>query len=358
MSELANLFLPGPTWVRREIREEMARPMIGHRSNEFREMFARINANLKPLFKTSQDTFIFTCGGTGVMQASLENCVARRVLVTTCGGFGERWFQIAQSLGYEVDRLDVPWGEAIDPEHLADHLRSRRSDYDAVTLTHNETSTGVTNDIQALARVLHEESPDALVLVDAVSSLAGIDLRFDDWQLDVCFAGVQKCLALPPGISVAAVSARAIERAKKHPYRGTYFDFLKYKEKAKDNYASSTPSVPHFFALDRQLRDIVQGEGFERRIARHRQMRDITIERTSRFSKLVANREHASTTVTALAPVKSPDGVRNEMMKRGFTVGGGYGQWKANTLRIGHMGDITVQALNAMLDALEAIAHA
>src|SRR5688572_16955965 len=140
----------------------MTRPMIGHRSTEFKELFRGINADLKTLFATKQDTFVVTSSGTGVMQAALENCVARRVLVTTCGAFSERWYSIAESLGLEVDRLDAGWGNAVDPEQLGDHLARHRTHYDAVTITHNETSTGVTNDVAALARAVRDESPDTL----------------------------------------------------------------------------------------------------------------------------------------------------------------------------------------------------
>ena len=351
-------FIPGPTWVRPAILAEMTRPMIGHRSAEFRELFGRIRRDLKTLFETAGDALVITASGTGVMQAALENCVSRRVLVTTCGAFSERWFAIAQSLGYEVDRLDAGWGKALDPEALADHLGSRRVQYDAVTLTHNETSTGITNDLEALARVVHEESPDTLVLVDAVSSLGGIPVRFDAWGLDVCLASVQKGLALPPGITVLAVSARGLERAKKHPYRGLYFDFLNYKSKADEDSVPSTPSIPHFYALAKQLDDMIRGEGLEARFERHRKMRDTTIERTSRYAKLAGDRAHASPTVSALEPVKAPDDLRNEMKKRGYTLGGGYGEWKEKTFRIGHMGDISLDDLNAMLDVLEEVARA
>jgi aspartate aminotransferase-like enzyme len=227
-------FIPGPTWVRPEILQTMTGPMIGHRSAEFRELFASIVRNLKPLFKTAQDVFVITSSGTGVMEAALMNSASRRVLVTVCGAFSARWFGIAESLGLEVDRLEVPWGSAIDPSALAVHLESRRGHYDAVCITHNETSTGVTNDVAALARVVRDLSSDTLVLVDAVSSLGGIDLRFDEWGLDVCFASVQKGIALPPGITVAAASAQALARAKKIPYRGAYFDFLNYKKHADD----------------------------------------------------------------------------------------------------------------------------
>ncbi|HEX3108158.1 MAG TPA: alanine--glyoxylate aminotransferase family protein [Thermoanaerobaculia bacterium] len=354
MSE-CKFFIPGPTWVRPAILQEMTRPMIGHRSAEFRELFGGIRRNLKTLFETAADALVITASGTGVMQAALENCVTRRVLVTTCGAFSERWFTMAQSLGYEVDRLDAGWGHAVDPEELADHLRGRRTHYDAVTLTHNETSTGVTNDIESLARVVHEESPDTLVLVDAVSSLGGIPVRFDAWGLDVCLASVQKGLALPPGITVLATSARAIEAAKKHPYRGLYFDFVNYKLKADEDSVPSTPSIPHFFALAKQLDDILRGEGLENRFERHRKMRDTTIERTSRYAKPAGDRTHASPTVSALEPVMSPDALRAEMKKRGYTLGGGYGEWKDRTFRIGHMGDISLDDLNAMLDVLEEV---
>ncbi|MGZ8710283.1 MAG: pyridoxal-phosphate-dependent aminotransferase family protein [Thermoanaerobaculia bacterium] len=353
MTETAKYFVPGPTWVRPEILQEMTRPMIGHRSSEFKELFARINLGLKELFMTSQSTFVMTCSGTGVLQAALENCVARRVLVTTCGAFSERWYNIAESLGYEVDRLDAGWGSAIDPVDLSDHLaRHHRAHYDAVTITHNETSTGVTNDVAALTAVVREEAPDALVLVDAVSSLGGMPVEFDGWGIDVCLASVQKCIALPPGITVVAASNQALARAKKHPYRGTYFDFVAYKERADEDGVPSTPSIPHFYALDAQLGHILRGEGLEVRFERHRRMRDLTHQRIARYAKLAGDPEHASATVTAVAPVLPPDTIRAEMKKRGYTLGGGYGVWKNTTFRIGHMGDITIADLEAMLDAL------
>ena len=349
-------FNPGPTWVRPEILQELARPVIGHRSPEFRDLYGGILTNLKPLFGTTGDAFVVTSSGTGVMQAALENCVGRRVLVTTCGAFSERWFAIAQSLGLEVDRLDAGWGKAVDPEALADHLASRRTHYDAVTLTHNETSTGVTNDIAALAQAVRDESAGTLVLVDAVSSLGGIPMRFDEWGIDVCLASVQKGLALPPGITVAAMSKAALERAKKLPYRGTYFDLVQYKEKADDLTVPSTPSISHFYALGAQLDHIVRQEGLDARYERHRRMRDTTLQRSAKYAKAASDPAHASCTVSALQPVKSPELIRGEMKKRGYTLGGGYGEWKETTFRIGHMGDIPLDDLNAMLDVLEEVA--
>jgi aspartate aminotransferase-like enzyme len=358
MTEIARYFVPGPTWVRPQILQELTRPMIGHRSNEFRDLFRGINADLKTLFNTTQTTFVVTASGTGVMQAALENCVARRMLVTTCGAFSERWYNIGESLGYEVDRLDADWGHAVDADELGDHLaRHHRAHYDAVTITHNETSTGVTNDVPALIKAIREEAPDALILVDAVSSLGGIPVEFDSWGADVCLASVQKAIALPPGITVVAVSDKALERAKKHRYRGTYFDFLSYKKHADDHSVPSTPSIPHFYALATQLEHIVRGEGLDARYERHRKMREITHATAVNFAKLAADPAHASATVTALAPIVPVATIRAEMKSRGYTLGGGYGQWADTTFRIGHMGDISIADLQAMLDVLTVVAH-
>jgi aspartate aminotransferase-like enzyme len=356
MTDQCKFFVPGPTWVRPALLQELARPMIGHRSTEFKELFRGINADLKTLFNTKQNTFVVTASGTGVMQAALENCVARRVLVTTCGAFSERWLSIAESLGLEADRLDSGWGNAVDPEALADHLRSRRAHYDAVTLTHNETSTGVTNDIAILSSVVREESPGTLVLVDAVSALGGMPVQVDDWKLDVCLASVQKGIALPPGITLVSVSDEAADRAKKHPYRGTYFDFLEYIKQAASDGVPATPSIPHFYALAKQLDHILREETLAMRFERHRKMRDISIQRSSKYARLASDPAFASVTVSALEPsMVDAETIRYRMKERGFTIGAGYGQWKEKTFRIGHMGDIPVDSLEKMLDVLDEV---
>jgi len=354
----ATFFVPGPTWVRPAILQEMLRPMIAHRSAEFRELFTRVVANLKPLFGTTQDTFVAACTGTALLEAALINCVPRRVLVTTCGAFGERWLSIAQSLGLEVDQLNAGWGNAVDPQRLADHLASRRGHYDAVTLTHNETSTGVTSDLETLARVIRAESPRTLILADAVSSLGGIPVRVDEWGLDVCLASVQKGLALPPGITVFTVSPNALEQCRKRPYRGSYLDFLSYKKHGDEGNVPSTPSISHFYALAKQLDDMITVETLEARYRRHEAMREATITRTVGYAELASDSEHASATVAALIPNLAPDVLRSRMKERGFTLGGGYGKWKETTIRIGHMGDIQLEDLHAMLDVLGEVANA
>jgi aspartate aminotransferase-like enzyme len=352
--EKSRFFVPGPTWVRPEILEAMTGPMVGHRSAAFSELFISIAADLKELFRTTQHTFIATSSGTGLMEGALYNCVPRRLLVTTCGAFSERWMHIAQQSGLEVDHLDHPWGEPVNPDRLARHIGSRRQHYDAVTITHNETSTGVINDLETLSAVVHAESPGTLVLVDAVSSLGSAPVLFDEWKLDVCFASVQKGLALPPGLTVFAVSEQAMAAAANKRFRGTYFDFLLYQKNAADGSTPFTPSLPHCYALATQLDSILRNETLERRWERHARMRELTLERTARHSTLASRSDSASPSVSALSPLDlaAPEVVRR-MKERGFILGGGYGQWKPSTYRIGHMGDISIESLTEMLDVLE-----
>lgn len=346
-------FIPGPTWVRPEILAELTHPMVGHRSADFKQLARQILSDVKELFGTRQHAFVATSSGTGVLEGAMINCVPRSVLVTTCGAFSERWLSIAQQLGLEADRLSVPWGESIDPTRLADHLRGRHHHYDAVTITHSETSTGVMNDVQALAAVIREASPDSLILVDAVSSLGSARLLFDEWNLDVCVASTQKGIALPPGLTVFAVSEKAMACAARKPYRGTYFDFLEFQKNLETGGIPFTPAIPLYYALAAQLSHILRSEGLENRWNRHEEMRRITREKTAPYAEPSCPVAEGSMSVTALRPKQgsAPDVVA-AMKKRGFVLGGGYGKWKEETFRIGHMGDITVTALEAMLEVL------
>jgi aspartate aminotransferase-like enzyme len=348
-------FIPGPVWVRPEVLAEMTRPMVGHRSGEFRGVMARIFPDLRELFRTKQHAFVASCSGTGLLEAAIVNCVPRSVLVTTCGAFSERWFAIANRLGLEVDRLEFEWGQAVDPVRLADHLASRHHRYDAVTITHNETSTGVINDLQALSRVVREHSDQTLVLVDAVSSLASAPIEFDAWGLDVCVASSQKGIGVPPGAAVFAVSDRAMRRSESEKFKGMYFDFLEFRKHYEESgNVPYTPAVPIYYALAAQLDHIVRGEGLEERWARHRAMRDAVLSRTAPHADALAPRGAESPSVTTLVPRhgKSPREIVDAMKALGFTLSGGYGKIKDDTFRIGHMGDLTVADVETMLDAL------
>lgn len=358
--DACTFFLPGPVWVRPEILNEMARPMVSHRSDEFASVFSTIQKRLHPLFRTTQNVFVATSSGTGVLEAALLNCVPRRALVVTCGAFSQRWFKIATRLGIEVEPLHHEWGHAIEAQKLAHHLAGRRQHYDAVCLVHNETSTGVINDIETLAEVVRTESSDSLIMVDAVSSLAAAPFEFDQWGIDVCVTSSQKGLALPPGIALFAVSKRAMEYAEKKHYRGLYFDFLEFQRNAELGAAPFTPSVPHFYALAAQLIRIIDEETIEARWRRHQTLREMTLERLPAFGELACeSAEISSPTVTCVRPIGStPDEILHRMRARGFVLGSGYGEWKEETFRIGHMGDIAIEDFGAMLDALTEVSAA
>ena len=267
------LFIPGPTEVRPEILEAMATPMIGHRSSAYATLQAECESKVKKLLFTEGRVFLFTSSSTGVMEGAIRNCVGQKVLNTMNGEFSRRWHEIARSCGVQAEKLEVEPGQAITPE-LVDAALSQGG-YDAVCLTHNETSTGIMNPVREIAALVRAKYPDVLILVDAVSSMAGVEIRFDEWGLDVCLAGVQKCFALPPGLAVCGVSGRAMERAKTIPHRGYYFDFLEMEKFAQKNNTPATPSISHLYALNKQM-DCILAEGVENRFTRHIAMAEYT----------------------------------------------------------------------------------
>ncbi|MEO7794100.1 MAG: aminotransferase class V-fold PLP-dependent enzyme, partial [Thermoanaerobaculia bacterium] len=259
---------------------------------------------------------------------------------------------IGKSLGRESDQIAAPWGEIVDPALVRQALRRKR--YEAVTVAHNETSTGVINPIEEIARVVREESA-ALILVDAVSSLAGADLETDAWGLDFVFAGSQKGLATPPGLTLFTFSERAERHAAAIPHRGYYGDLLRYRDKHREGGPITTAAVSIAWALDLQVERIAR-EGMAARWARHGAMQcqtaDWAVARGFTFASAVAGR---SPTVSCLRP---PAGVEaralvTALKRRGFTLGGGYGRFKESTFRIGHMGEVQTTDLAALLAAID-----
>jgi aspartate aminotransferase-like enzyme len=347
-------FVPGPTWVVREVLEAQVRPMIGHRSPEFKALYATLEPRLQQVFRTTGEVLLATSSSTLVMESAAISTVASDVLNLTCGAFSERWHQIFLSAGRKADKVAVPWGEAVDPDLLRQALRRKR--YEAVTITHNETSTGVLNPLAELAAVVREES-DALVLVDAVSGLGGARLEADEWGLDLVIAGTQKALSVPPGLVCFTFSERAAERAAALPLRGFYTDLLRYRDKHRSGGTITTPAVATVAALDRQLDRILE-EGMEARWRRHEELRDATVAwAAERGFTYPAPAPARSPTVSCLRP---PAGVAAPALvaalaERGFTVGGGYGPWKPETFRIGHMGEVRPGDLEALLATIDSL---
>nr|MBP8975070.1 alanine--glyoxylate aminotransferase family protein [Anaerolineae bacterium] len=268
------LFIPGPVEVREEILDAQAGWMIGHRSGEFAALYARMQPKLQQTFFTRHPVYLYTSSGTGVWE-SASRCAVRdeaRVLHLTCGAFSERWAEVSQLNGKQVDVIAVEWGQAVKPEQLADALRAQA--YDAVACVMNETSTGVRNPVEGYAEVLRDY-PDTLFLVDAVSIYAGAKVDVDGWGIDVCLTSTQKAFALPPGMAFAAVSPAVLERARQVPNRGYYFDVLEIDRHHQKNNTPATPPIALMYAADRQLDDML-AEGLEARFARHERMAAMT----------------------------------------------------------------------------------
>lgn len=352
-------FLPGPTEVRPEILEAMLQPMIAHRASEMEELIAGVQPGLKAVFRTERPVYISSSSATGLMEGAVRNCARRRVLSLVNGAFSDRFFKIAQANGLDATPLEVPYGEVHTPEMLEHALRS--GDYDAVTVVHSETSTGALNPIKDLAQVAHAAG-DIAFLVDTVSSLAGAQVETDAWGLDFVLTGSQKSLALPPGLAFGVANDRMLERAESRDNRGIYFDFIEFEKNIRNNQTPNTPAVSLFFALAAQMK-YIQQEGMAARWQRHaamaQRMYDWVDEQRGRgaeFGILVAD-GYRSPTVTC---VLLPDGLTGPQVARaaqqhGFFIATGYGKLKDSTFRVGHMGDHTVDELNALLEALQKV---
>ena len=347
-------FLPGPVWVRDAVRQAMSHEAIGHRGKAFADLYARIPGRLQKVFRTDGFVFTATTAATGLWEAALVNLMPERVLAITSGAFSERWATCARDLGFATDSVEAPWGTPVDPADVGRALENAR--YEAVTIVHSETSTGTLNDLAAIARVVREKS-DAFVLADVVTSVAGSPVESDAWNLDFALAGSQKALALPPGLGVAFASKRYRERARERS-RAHYLRLSEAEAFAEKHQTPYTPSTPHLFALDLQL-DHILTETMEGRWARHEAMRQIVEAWAEEGGHACVPPEGArSWTVSC---VKPRPGVSSEALvakakERGYTIGGGYGKWKTSTFRIGHMGDVDLASLEALLGVLDACA--
>ncbi|MEO0479856.1 MAG: alanine--glyoxylate aminotransferase family protein [Planctomycetota bacterium] len=361
MTDHPILFIPGPVEVDEELRQIMAMPLLGHRDPAVKELSIRLASKLKQLYRTEQHAFFENAPATALMEASIRNVVSRRSLHFASGAFGSRWIKVSKACGKQPSAIELPMGAAITPELVEETLKSLAAEggdpIEAVCFTHNETSTGVLNPLAECAAVVRRELPDALILVDAVTSVGGAPLEFDAWGLDVAFAGTQKCLALPPGLVTYAVSERAIEKAATIDDRGFLLDFTLGPGRFAKGAPPATPNVPLLFALERQL-DRIAEEGLENRWARHQAMRDETVSWAQKhgFEPFVAEAFRSTTVSTLRAEGDALNGIIARAKQAGFTLGKGYGDLKEQTFRVGHMGDHTLERLRALLTAIEPVA--
>lgn len=354
-----HFFLPGPTEVRSAVLAAQDGPMMGHRAKGMEELIARIQPGLRAIFRTDRPVYIAASSATGFMEGAVRNGARRRVLSLVNGAFSSRFHQIALSTGLEADTITVEWGEVNTPEMLADALKKK--DYDAVTVVHSETSTGVLNPIEELAAVAREAG-DVAILVDAVSSLAGAQVESDAWGLDFVLTGSQKAFALPPGLAFGVAQPGLLERAAEKTDRGVYFDFLAFEKNIQKNQTPNTPAVSLLYALAQQVDDIMR-EGVEERWARHEAMARRTYEWVDEMVEkgvglsVVAPEGYRAPTVTC---IRVPEGITGTQVvaaakEKGYTVAPGYGKAKEEMFRIGHMGDHTLEGLEGLLEVLEGV---
>jgi len=348
------LFIPGPTHVREKILQAQAAPMLGHRSKEYADLQAEVTPKLQQLLYTQQRVYLYASSSTGIMEGSVRQASTRRMLNTACGAFSKRWHQITVANGIPCDKVEVPMGQAITPELVDDALS--KGDYDAVTVVMNETSTGLLNPVGDIAALIHERYPDVLILVDAVSCMAGVKIEFDAWGLDVCLAGVQKCFALPAGLTVCAVSDRARERAQQVANPGYYFSYAGMDKRYEKHQTPATPAVSLIQALDVQMDDIL-AEGLENRWQRHREMAAIVQDWARRYFALYSDERYLSPTVTNVENTRGISVARlnEELGKRGAVISNGYGDLKEKCFRIAHMGDLTLDDMRWLLVRIEDI---
>ncbi len=349
---MARLFIPGPTDVHPDVLAAQNQPMIGHRGKDFEELFVRLQPKLRQVFFTSGRVYISTSSGTGLQEAAVRNCVAHQVLCCVNGSFSRRWYETVVANGKEAVRLDVAWGKAVKPEMIDEVLK--QGGFDAVTIVHNETSTGVASPIKDIAALLHDRYPDVTIMVDAVSSLGGDRLDFDGWGLDVLFTSSQKCLAAPPGISFAAVSDRALEKARTVPARGLYFDFVDLEKYLLKNQTPATPAISLLWALDTAL-DRMMAEGLEARFARHAHMADRVRSWAQAKFDLFAEAGYRSQTMTCVSNTRAIDvkALNGFLKSKGMQISDGYGPLKGQTFRIAHMGEIQLQDVEEVLALID-----
>jgi predicted phosphoserine aminotransferase len=347
-------FLPGPTEVHPDVLAAQTAPMIGHRGSGIKTLMASIDEGLRPVFQTSRPVIVSTSSATGLMEASVRNGVLEgRVLSLVNGAFSERFADIAQSCGYVVDRWEVEWGTVHSPDELADRLQA--DDYDAVTLSQSETSTGALQDLESLATVVAARE-QTLLLVDSVTGIGGVETRPDAWGVDFILTGSQKALALPPGLAFGVASDAVLERSAKSPNKGWYFDLAMLHDQIIENQSPATPAISLLYALDFQLKRI-NHETIEARWKRHLDMQQRTIDWVAETRDrgididVFAAEGHRSPTVTCVAFGES-NRVVADLKARGWVIGAGYGKIKDDTFRIGHMGDHTLEELEELLGAL------
>lgn len=351
------LHIPGPVEVSAKTFEAFCRPMIGHRGQGFKDLYAKIQPQLQTLLGTKQLVYLSTSSAWGVMEGSLNNLTSKKVLNCMKGAFSDKWFDVAKRCGKEAEALQVPWGSPIRPEDVDKKLATGQ--FDSLTFIHNETSTGTMSPLAEIA-ALKKKYPDVMFIVDSVTSMTALPLNFDQLGIDVLLAGTQKAFALPPGFAVFTCSPAALAKAATMKDRGYYFDFVEFEKNAKENMTPSTPSISHTYALSSKL-DEFFAEGLENRYARHRKTNQMLRDWAARNGfTLFPEKGYESLTLICVNNGAKPGGRVIDVAKfqklvkdQGILIDGGYGKVKGTTFRISNMGDETEATIQVLITVLD-----
>jgi aspartate aminotransferase-like enzyme len=350
---MSRMFVPGPVDVADEVLQAQAQPMLPHRSKEFEAIYRRVSEKSRQLFFTNFRVFLTASSGTGLQEAAIRNFVHKNVLSCVNGAFGERWYEVAVSNGKQAEKLSFEWNEPVDPDRVAEAVKKGK--HEAVTVIHNETSTGLQNPVKEIAAAVHAVSPDTFVFVDAVSSLGGAKIEMDAWGIEMLLTSSQKCIALPPGLALGAVSDRAMEKAGKVENRGWYFDLVRMEKHRLKDSSPATPAMSLIYALDLQLDRILE-EGLENRFSRHSAMATRVQEWAEAHDQSIyAPQGYRSQTVTTVRNERNIDisELNTFLKKREMRIANGYGQLKNITFRIAHMGETQPADVDELMDAME-----
>lgn len=347
------LFIPGPVDVREDVLQKMATPMIGHRTKDASALQRGISEKMRKVMYTSNAILLSTSSGSGLMEGAVRSCTAKRAAVFSVGAFGDRWYKMATSNGVPADLFTSEPGKPTTPEMVDKALASGK--YDLITITHNETSTGIMNPAREIAQVLRRY-PEVVWCMDTVSSMAGTKIEVDALGVDICITSTQKCLGLPPGMAICSFSEKAVKAAEKVPFRGTYLDLLDlYNYIIKKDYQyPSTPSLSHMFALDYQLDRILE-EGLENRFERHLQMALLVRSWARERFELFPEEKYASNTLTTVRNTRgiSISDLNKKLGEQGYVISNGYGDLKDITFRIAHMADVTIDEVRKLLTLID-----
>ncbi|MCB1209302.1 MAG: alanine--glyoxylate aminotransferase family protein [Verrucomicrobiales bacterium] len=353
MSQHIKLFIPGPIEVSPGTFAAMAQPMIGHRSKDFQNLYAEIQPQLQTLFGTKQQVFLSTSSAWGVMEGSIRNLVKKKVLNCCCGAFSDKWLDVSRRCGKEAEAYQVEWGQPILAEEIEKRLAT--GEFDAMTLIHNETSTGVLNPLTEIA-ALKKKFPDVMFIVDSVSGFTTVPVAFDELGIDVLLTGSQKALAMPPGLALFAASEAAFQRAAEMTDRGYYFDFIEFRSNGEKSMTPSTPCISLIYGLRHQL-GVILAEGPENRYARHAKLNGMVHDWVQRNGfEFFAPEGYRSKALTCVANNRDIDVAKlnaNLKADHHLVIDGGYGKLKGKTFRISNMGDETEETISSLLASLD-----